>query len=269
MTSLFKGLSQAQNYAAARPTYPSALYDLILSRCGSLRGTCIDVGCGTGQATLVLANHFDSVIGVDPSATQLENAPRHPKVSYRLGTCEEHLATFADNSVSCIVSAQAVHWMDIPALYKEVNRVLIPGGVLALWTYGIATFPNDASLEKKVFHIYHNVLGDKYWDPRIKIVEGLYRDIPLIDTLYPGNFASERIDDRSELDIEQEFSKSQLMGFVRSWSGYNNYLQVNGIKPGSEQDPVEATLGKEMGDDLMAHCVLPVAILLSVKNTNV
>jgi SAM-dependent methyltransferase len=268
MASLFKGLSQAQHYAAARPTYPPALYDLIMSRCGSSRGTCIDVGCGTGQATLVLANHFDSVIGIDPSATQLENAPRHPKISYRLGTSEEHLATVEDKSVSCIVSAQAVHWMDIPALYKEVNRVLIPGGVLALWTYGIATFPNNASLEKKVFHIYDSILGEKYWDPRIKIVEGLYRNIPLIDTVYPDSFVSERIHGHSALDIEQEISMTQLVGFVRSWSGYNNYLQTNGIELGSEQDPVEATLGKEIGEDLMTTCVWPVAILLSVKNND-
>jgi len=161
MASLFSGLKQAQHYAAARPTYPSALYDLILSRCPSLWGQCIDLGCGTGQATVTLAKHFDSVIGIDPSATQLENATRHPKITYIHGTMEDQLVgKFPEQSVSCIVSAQTVHWMDIPKLYEEVNRILVPGGVLALWTYGNVTFPNDPTLEEKVFYLYEDILGD-------------------------------------------------------------------------------------------------------------
>jgi SAM-dependent methyltransferase len=266
MSSLFQGFKHAQHYAAARPTYPVALYDLILSRCGSL-GTCIDVGCGTGQATIALANHFDSVIGIDPSATQLEHAPQHPKVSYMLGTTEDVLSTFQEKSVSCIVSAQAVHWMDIPAFYKEVNRILVPGGVLALWTYANVTFPEDPSWEKKVSYIYHDILGDKYWDPRLKLVEGLYRDIPLIGSQYPDDFVSERFEGRPELNIQQEVSKLQLMGYLRSWSGYNNYCQANDIEIGSENDPVETIIG-ELPGDLTAKGVWPVALLLSVKNVD-
>lgn len=46
----------------------------------------VDVGCGSGQGTVLLAQHFGSVVGTDVSAAQLEEAVRHasqPNISYR------------------------------------------------------------------------------------------------------------------------------------------------------------------------------------------
>lgn len=265
MSSLFKGASQAQHYAAARPTYPSALYDLILSKCKSTRGLCIDLGCGTGQATFALAKHFDSVVGIDPSPQQLEQAIPQGNITYKLGIMEEQLSNYSDGSVSCITSAQAVHWMDIPTLYTEVNRILAPGGVLALWTYGNVQFPSNPSLEAKVVHLYEDVLGDKYWDPRRRLVERLYRDIPLIESQYPDVFVSERVQNRPELDIRLDINKSQLMGYLRSWSGYTNYCRDSNIEMGSDEDPVQTIIGKDVDDKMTAQSLWPVALLLSVK----
>ena len=36
----------------------------------------VDVGCGNGQATLSLADHFDSVLGIDISENQINEARR-------------------------------------------------------------------------------------------------------------------------------------------------------------------------------------------------
>lgn len=46
----------------------------------------VDVGCGSGQGTLLLAKHFASVVGTDVSPAQLELAMEHnkePNVTYR------------------------------------------------------------------------------------------------------------------------------------------------------------------------------------------
>lgn len=46
----------------------------------------VDVGCGSGQGTLLLAEHFASVVGTDVSPAQLEQALRHaqkPNITYR------------------------------------------------------------------------------------------------------------------------------------------------------------------------------------------
>jgi ubiquinone/menaquinone biosynthesis C-methylase UbiE len=38
---------------------------------------CVDAACGTGQAAKELVQFYDTVIGIDPSKSQLENAYRH------------------------------------------------------------------------------------------------------------------------------------------------------------------------------------------------
>lgn len=46
----------------------------------------VDVGCGSGQGTLLLAKHFASVVGTDVSPAQLEMAVQHakePNITYR------------------------------------------------------------------------------------------------------------------------------------------------------------------------------------------
>ena len=54
----------------ARPTYPEALFAWLASLPAS-RKLAVDVGAGSGQATLALAQHFKRVIGTDSSASQL------------------------------------------------------------------------------------------------------------------------------------------------------------------------------------------------------
>lgn len=67
-------------YARYRPTYPEALA-AFLARDVPGRNA-LDVGCGSGQLTCQLAEHLDSVVGVDPSADQLAHAQPHPRVRY-------------------------------------------------------------------------------------------------------------------------------------------------------------------------------------------
>lgn len=46
----------------------------------------VDVGCGSGQGTALLAEHFGSVVGTDVSRAQLDMAELHankPNVTYR------------------------------------------------------------------------------------------------------------------------------------------------------------------------------------------
>ena len=81
---------------------------------------------------------------------------------------------------------------------------------------------------------------------------------------YPNEFTGERIVGRKELDIHQsDVSREQLMGYIRSWSGYTKYCQDHDIAMGSDQDPVQTVLGDEK--DATTAIVWPVAMLLSVK----
>lgn len=68
---------QAHNYSLVRPTYPPALYTLILDYHFSHGGkftTLFDVGCGPGNATRDLAVHFENAIGCDAGEGMMEAA---------------------------------------------------------------------------------------------------------------------------------------------------------------------------------------------------
>ena len=70
---LFAGT--AWHYARYRPGYPQALFD-DLARQFRLDGTgrLLDLGCGTGQLTLPLAEHVAEAIGMDPEPEMLAEA---------------------------------------------------------------------------------------------------------------------------------------------------------------------------------------------------
>src|SRR3989338_3709869 len=81
-------------YDRARTSYPIRLIDDIVNYSGiGQEGTILDVGCGTGQATLLFAQKGYRVIGLDISQEMIniakEKCSSFPKVSFRVGTFED------------------------------------------------------------------------------------------------------------------------------------------------------------------------------------
>ena len=102
----------------------------------------VDVGCGNGQATLPLAEHFHRVIGCDISIQQISHAPRDvDRVEFKVSP-SEHLLFLEANSVDLLTAANALYFFDQDLFYKEATRVLKPGGVLAIYTYVFDMFDN-------------------------------------------------------------------------------------------------------------------------------
>ncbi|OWF42697.1 putative methyltransferase DDB_G0268948 isoform X2 [Mizuhopecten yessoensis] len=144
---LFEGETHAELYAKYRPKYPETLYETIGEFCrapgASGTGVAVDVGCGSGQGTFPLCEMFDSVVGVDISQSQIEQAIRLQnfdqkydtnKLNFRVGPAED-LSFREDNSVDLVSVAAAIHWLDTEKFYKEADRILKPGGSLIVYTY--------------------------------------------------------------------------------------------------------------------------------------
>lgn len=151
---LFEEEGHAEAYAKYRPTYPDVVYEEIASHCrrsakskGKLE-LAVDIGCGNGQSTLPLADHFTKVIGMDVSEKQVQQARakvscgKVPDVTFRVGP-GENLDFLANNSVDLVTVAQAIHWMDVGLFYKEATRVLKTGGSLVLYGYGNTLLDNE------------------------------------------------------------------------------------------------------------------------------
>src|SRR5262245_30282656 len=105
---------RAQAYARFRPTYPPELFQWLAAESQS-RNMVWDAGTGSGQAAVGLAEHFERVVGTDPSMPQLAEARKHPRVEYHEGV--EGESGLEPASVDLVTAAQALHWFDLQSFY--------------------------------------------------------------------------------------------------------------------------------------------------------
>ena len=206
----------AEAYAAARPTYPLALFDHLAALAPS-RKQAWDCAAGSGQATLPLAERFERVIATDASSAQLSAAPAHPRITYRVSFAHE--SGLPDQSVDLVTVAQALHWLDLPPFYAEVRRVLAPDGVLAVWCYGLQRLDHP-DIDRLLEHFYGAVVGP-YWAPARALVESGYRTVPFpFDELAAPSF-----------EMRHDWRLADLLAYIRTWSATAAYTSARGSDP--------------------------------------
>jgi SAM-dependent methyltransferase len=238
----------AANYASFRPRYPAALFDFLAQSCRQ-RDCAWDCACGSGQATMDLAARFAVVIATDASAAQVAAARPHSNVRYRVASAEA--SGLDSSSVDIVTVAQALHWFELAAFYAEVERVLRPAGVLAVWTYNVAHVAG-ASIERLLQEFYWDTL-QSYWPAERELVESGYRTLTLP---YPEMTAP-------AFAMQAQWSLQQLIGYVRSWSATARYVERNGADPAVL---LEKALLPEWGDPDLLRCISwPLSLRLGAK----
>ena len=133
--SLYAGA--AQYYLAGRMPYPAELREVLAGALG-LDGTgrLLDVGCGPGSLTLLLAPLFAAALGIDASTGMIAAARAQAKrmgvcsVSWRRMRAEEITAGLGQFRV--VTFAQSFHWVDGPAVARLVRTVLEPDGACVI-----------------------------------------------------------------------------------------------------------------------------------------
>jgi SAM-dependent methyltransferase len=123
-------------YDSARPDYPEAVFDDMIHLSGiPAGGTILEVGSGTGKATLPLARRGFSVLGVELGDQMAEIARRklssYPHARVEIGAFEDWPLP-GDSSFDLVVSASAWHWIDLDVGYRKATEALKDGGCLAL-----------------------------------------------------------------------------------------------------------------------------------------
>ncbi len=95
--------------------------------------TAIDLGCGTGEITLMLKRRWTTaeVTGLDSSHAMLETAR---KLGPEVGWIEADIAGWLpERPFDLIFSNAALHWLDgHERLFPDLMRALAPGGALAV-----------------------------------------------------------------------------------------------------------------------------------------
>lgn len=222
----------ARQYARFRPQYPEALVSELASMAPSSEAA-LDVATGNGQVACKLARHFHRVAATDISEKQLAQADREINVVYHRMPAEQ--MDFPDASFDLITVAQAVHWFDFDLFYAEAERVLKPGGVLAVFGYGL--FRSGAECDALIDDFYANVVGP-FWDLERRWVEEAYRTIPFPFDEMPF----------PESEIRLQWTFENLLGYLETWSAVTHYKAHHNQNPLDRiRGPLESAWRKHDG----------------------
>lgn len=208
--------TQSDDYARFRPDYPQRLIDYLISLTEN-QEACWDCGTGNGQFAVAVAESFQKVHATDISQKQLDNATQRPNIVYSKQPAEQ--TNFPNNLFDLITVAQAAHWFDHDLFNSEVKRTLKPGGVIALFGYGLVQV--DEELDAIIREFYWNVTKP-YWDPERNHIEASYETIP---------FPFDEIACEENFDIRKEMTLEQLTGYIGTWSAVQHFIKANGYHP--------------------------------------
>lgn len=180
----------ATRYDAARPDYPSELYDALIRDAGlGTSDHLLEIGCATGKATRPLAARGYRITAVELGAQLVAEARRNlaafPNVDVVLADFETWEppdgVTF-----DLVFAATAWHWIDPALRLPKAARLLRPGGHLAYWG-ATHVFPDGG-------------------DPFFREIQPVYEEIG--EGMPPGAGwprPGELTDDRAELEASGRF----------------------------------------------------------------
>jgi SAM-dependent methyltransferase len=191
----------------------------------------LDCGTGNGQAALGLANHFERVIAIDPSADQISRATPNPRIEYRIAPAES--SGLPDACVDLVTAAQSLHWFDPAPFFSEARRVLVPGGAIAVWGYGDPIL--DGESLNRTLHAFNRGLLEGYWHPERNLLLGGYQTIP-----FPFDELT-----LPAMELKARWTLAELTGYLRTWSATARYVAERGVDPVVD---VEQSLSREWGD---------------------
>ncbi|MDR3692650.1 MAG: methyltransferase domain-containing protein [Fimbriimonas sp.] len=140
--SVFDSISDL--YDRSRPHYPSTIFDDLAEMAGlGPSSRVLEIGCGTGQATVDLAPRVGSVLCVEAGTNLAKRA------AYNLAGCanvqivSSRFESYVpeESSFDAVFAATCWHWLDPASRYRHAYECLERAGKLCILTNGHA-FPD-------------------------------------------------------------------------------------------------------------------------------
>ncbi|TDN82397.1 methyltransferase family protein [Salegentibacter sp. 24] len=206
---------ESSSYAKFRPHYPGDLFKYLKENLNCTEHAW-DCGTGNGQVAGELAKFFKEVKATDISKQQLNNAVHKSNIDYSLQPAEK--TNFPSNYFDIITVAQAIHWFNFDAFYKEAKRVLKTSGIIAIIGYSL--FKSNSETDEVIHKFYNEIIGT-YWDKERRYLDEKYQTIP---------FAFQEIES-PEFFQEYQWTLNQLIGYLKTWSAVKHFEKANGQNP--------------------------------------
>ncbi|SMC27060.1 Methyltransferase domain-containing protein [Andreprevotia lacus DSM 23236] len=145
-------------YVRGRPGYPAGVIETLRGWGALPDGAVVaDIGAGTGISTALYLQAGYTVCAVEPNRAMREAAELRFAGTPLFASIEggAEATTLADDSVDLISASQAFHWFDPLPTRAEWQRILKPGGQVALiW--------NDRELDATPFLVDYEALLQRF-----------------------------------------------------------------------------------------------------------
>ena len=140
------------DYVKYRPDYPEALFVHLVEQYGLTSAhTVADIGAGTGLLSRHFLDNGNQVYGVEPNQNMRSAAERllHDYPQFVSIDGQAEATTLTARSVDWVVAGQAFHWFDREKAAREFDRILRPGGRIALvWNDRLDSDPFHQAYEE-------------------------------------------------------------------------------------------------------------------------
>ena len=207
--------SKVADYVRYRPSYPSAVIDLLRAECGLRPDHVVaDVGSGTGILSKLFLENGNRVIGVEPNDEMRHAGEEFLSSSGNFSSVagSAEATTLGDGTVDFVTVAQAFHWFEPVATRREFLRILRPEGlVVIVW--------NDRQLDTTPFLRDYEALLHRFGTDYAKVSESYPRRTQIQDFFAPNSFA------------HKTFANFQKFDF----DGVQGRLRGSSYVPGAEQ----------------------------------
>ena len=135
MDSTKRFSNRVADYVKYRPHYPTAIITFLQDSYQLTTDKPIaDVGAGTGISTQLFLDAGYRAIAVEPNTEMRDKAVEllrsYPDFAATDGTAEN--TGLAAESVDAVIAGQAFHWFNAQNARAEFQRILKPGGIVAL-----------------------------------------------------------------------------------------------------------------------------------------
>ena len=213
---------KAGYYARYRRGYPDAVFDTIVSRFSLTPGSAVlDLGCGTGNMAIPLAQRGLMVYAVDPDREMREagrcraEAEHITGISWMAGS-DATLTTLGLPPLRICTMGLSFHWMDRPTILRALDSLIEPGGGVACVSRSDGFFSHlHEGWGQAVKEVLAGMLGDS-WDYSGRLEKRLnYEKDRHEEVFLQSPFSSTEV---LEFPVREMFSVDEIVGHQLSTS---------------------------------------------------
>jgi len=214
-------------YAQARPDYPDALYERLMTRCGLGPGTSVfEIGPGTGLATRrLLSLGVSRLRAIEPDprlASFLQQTIETGSLEIDQAAFDE--AILPEAAFDLGIAATSFHWLEQASALAKVRRSLKPGGWWAMWWNHFGSEEPDA-FQQATDHLFAGTADSPSWSGQKRIPFAFDRDSRLQELTAAGF-----------QDAEVEVWCSSLVcDTARLVALYSTFSPIQALEPNSRQ----------------------------------